>query len=232
MTLPKQSYKFYSVTVPSTKKQIKFRPFTVREEKQLILAQESDDIPTITGAIKEVLKACIQDDVDVSTLSIFDIEYLMTQVRAKSVGEIVNLSMPCAMDANHEKIPVRIDLTKIQVTTPEGHKDVIPLFDDVGVKMKYPTLDMLNVMEEADAFELAILCTDYIYDSQEIHRAVEQTHDELREFYESLDAPQFKKIEEMFFRTMPVYQHELTYVCPACKHEHKRVIKGLSNFFV
>lgn len=229
--LPKQSYKFYNATIPSTKKQIKFRPFTVREEKQLVVAQESEDMPTIINVIQEVLSACIQDSVDVKSLAIFDVEYLMTQIRSKSVGEVVNLSMPCANDPTHEKIPVRIDLSRIAVTFDPAHKNTIPLFDDVGVKMKYPTLDMLPAMETADPFEVAILCTEFIYDSEEIHQAAEQTKEELREFFETLDTPQFKKIEDQFFATMPVYEYELEYTCPQCKHVHKRVIKGLSNFF-
>lgn len=231
MPLPKPSPKIYNTKVPSTGAVIKFRPFNVKEEKFMILAQESEDIATITNAIQDVLESCIQDNISVKDLAIFDVEYLMTQIRAKSVGEVVNLLMPCAENPNHEKIPVRIDLTKIAVEFPEDHKKVIQLYDDVGVAMKYPTLDMLDVLEKADSFEIAMLCTDYIFDSEQMYPVKEQTKEELKEFFETLDQTQFAKVEE-FFQTMPVYKHVLEYTCMECKHVHKRVIKGISNFFV
>lgn len=233
MPLPKPSPRIYTTKIPSTGATVKFRPFNVKEEKFLILAQESEDIATITNAIQDILESCIQDNISVKDLAIFDVEFLMTQIRAKSVGEVVNLLMPCAENPNHEKIPVRIDLTKIEVDFPEQHKKVIPLYDDVGVAMKYPTLDMLETMEKADSFEIAMLCTDYIYDAEQMYPAKEQTKEELKEFFETLEQSQFSKVEE-FFQTMPVYQHILEYTCmnPECRHVHKRLIKGISNFFV
>lgn len=233
MPLPKPSPRIYTTKIPSTGAQVKFRPFNVKEEKFLILAQESEDIATITNAIQDILESCIQDNISVKDLAIFDVEFLMTQIRAKSVGEVVNLLMPCAENPTHEKIPVRIDLTKIEVNFTEQHKKTIPLYDDVGVVMKYPTLDMLETMEKADMFEIAMMCTDYIYDSEEMYPAKEQSKEELKEFFETLDQTQFSKVEE-FFQTMPVYQHVLEYTCmnPECRHVHKRLIKGISNFFV
>lgn len=231
MPLPKPSPRIYNTKIPSTGATVKFRPFNVKEEKFLILAQESEDIATITNAILDVLESCIQDNISVKDLAIFDIEFLMTQIRAKSVGEVVNLLMPCAENPTHEKIPVRIDLTKIAVEFPTDHKKTISLYDDVGVVMKYPTLDMLDVIEKSDSFEIAMLCTDYIYDSEQMYHAKDQTKEELKEFFETLDQSQFSKVEE-FFQTMPVYKHVLEYTCMECKHVHKRVIKGISNFFV
>jgi hypothetical protein len=231
MPLPKPTYRIYQAKIPSTGKTVRFRPFTVREEKSLIIAQESEDVDTISSAILDVLRDCLQDNVEPDTFSVFDIEYLMTQIRAKSVGEVVNLLMPCENDATHEKIPVRIDLSKIEVTFPENHNKTISLYEDVGVVMKYPTLEMLKLMEDADSFEIARLCTDYVYDAEEIYPAADETPSELREFFESLEQSQFAKVED-FFKTMPVYQHILDYKCQTCGHNHKRIIKGLSNFFV
>lgn len=231
MSLPKQVLPIFSLVIPSSGKRVNYRPFTVREEKMLAQAQQSDDIHVITNALKEVIKACVKDVGDVDTLALFDIEYIITKIRAKSVGEYLDLSMPCDADENHQRIPVRINLDQIEVTIPEGHSKNIHLFDDVGVIMKYPSLKDLENFEKADGLEAIMACMDQIYTQDEMFEVKDQTKEEILEFLESLTEKQIQKIEEQFFKTMPVFKYEMDYVCSECGHKHHKVIKGLSNFF-
>ena len=129
-------------------------------------------------------------------------------------------------------IPVRINLDQIEVTKPEGHSKNIHLFDDVGVIMKYPSLKDLENFEKADGLEAIMACMDQIYTQDEMFEVKDQTKEEILEFLESLTEKQIQKIEEQFFKTMPVFKYEMDYVCSECGHKHHKVIKGLSNFFV
>jgi hypothetical protein len=231
MILPKQQLPMYATVIPSTKQRIKYRGFTVREEKQLLIAQESDDVDVIFSVIREIIAACVEGDVDVERLAVFDVEYLMTQIRAKSVGEVVTLNMPCEIDPTHKTALVPIDLTKIEVDFPPNHQTAIVLFDDVGVQMKYPTIGDIAKMENASGIERVRICIQSIFTDQEVFDAADQTPGELTEFIESLTQPQLQKIEDQFFKTMPTYIHEFEYKCPECGHVHKRLVRGISNFF-
>jgi hypothetical protein len=232
MPLPKQQLPVFSAVIPSTKQKIKFRGFTVKEEKSLLLAQETDNIETILSTTKEVLSQCIDTDIDVNKLASFDIEYLMTQIRAKSVGEVIELSMPCDVNEDHRRTPVHVDVSKIEVKFPANHKTKIELYEGVGVVMKYPTVDNLVAFDNADGLESAAMCIDSIYTEDEVFDSKDQTKEEIIEFLESLTKKQFEKIENEFFKTMPVYEYEFDYKCSDCGHVHKKVIRGLANFFV
>lgn len=221
----------FDLTIPSTKKKVKFRQFTIREEKALVQAQQSDDIATISNSVKEIVSACVTGLDNVDELTLFDIEYIMTRIRAKSVGEIIDLTMPCDADATHKRIPVRINLDTIEVDFPEGHSKQIGLYEDVGVMMKYPTLGDVNNFENVSGFEAILMCLDYIYTNDEMFEAKDQTKEELMEFLEGLTKKQLEKIDDVFFNKMPVFKHEIEYVCVDCGHKHSKIIKGLSNFF-
>lgn len=232
MGLPKPQLPIFELTVPSTKQKVKFRQFTVREEKALVQAQQLDDIVVITNAVRAIIESCCTGLKDTGTLTLFDVEYILTRIRAKSVGESIDLNMACDADPSHDRIPVRIMLEKIEVEFPEGHSKKIDLYDDVGVMMKYPDLDNVAEFDGLDGFDAIVMCIDYIYTSQEVYHAKDQTKEELVEFLNDLTKKQVNKIDELFFNKMPVYQHEISYTCRQCGHEHKKTIKGLSNFFV
>ena len=231
MALPKQQLPIFSTVIPSTKQKIKFRGFTVKEEKSLLLAQESEDPDTIVNAVNEILSACIQDKIDVLNLATFDIEYLMTHIRAKSVGETVKLRMPCDVNPDHKRTNIEIDISKIEVRIPEGHSKVIKLYDDVGVTMKYPTIHTILEVEKATGLEVIAMCMENIFTSEEVFPAEEQTKEELMYFLEGLTKAQVEKIENEFFEKMPSFEFEFEYKCQDCGAEHKKIIKGLANFF-
>jgi Zn finger protein HypA/HybF involved in hydrogenase expression len=237
MSLPMNTTPSYTLEIPSTKTKVKYRPFLVREEKALLIAQQSEDPEVMINTLKEVIAGCIKDDIDVDSLATFDLEYLFTQIRSKSVGEEIELIFPCT-HCNDEKAKVKIkfDLTNIKVQTPDNHTKKVELFGDVGVMMKYPTIEVIDKIESLNSndidavFGVVAGCIDYIYDSSEIYYAKEQTKDELMEFLNNLTSDQFAKIQE-FFQTMPKLKQEVDYKCPVCGADNHTVLEGLASFF-
>ena len=239
MALPIQNATLYTATIPSTKQEIKFRAFLVKEEKALLIAQQSEDQTVMMDTLKQIIKSCVKTELNMDTLALFDIEYLFCQLRAKSVGEIVDIVVACDVCPDEEtkaRVKLSFDLSKLQVNFPTEHTKKIPLFDDVGVVMKYPSLSMikdLEGMDQADAesvFKVVTTSIELIYDGDELHYAKDQTEQELQEFLENLNQDQFKKIQQ-FFETMPKLSKEVQYDCPVCKHHHDKVIEGLNSFF-
>jgi hypothetical protein len=237
MALPIQNTPVYTLKVPSTKKDIKFRPFLVKEEKALLVAQQSEDSQVMLDTLKEILKSCIKTPIEIDDLALFDIEYIFSQIRAKSVGEIVEFTVACDVcDDEKARVKLTFDLTKLNVEFPEGHTKKIPLFDEVGVVMKYPSLDIVNMIESVDqqdaeqVFGIVIKCIDFIYDGDEIHYAKDQTTEDLGKFLENLTQDQFKKVQG-FFETMPKLSKSVAYDCPVCGKHHDKVVEGLSSFF-
>ena len=235
MGLPKQSTPVYNTVIPSTEEQVKFRPFLVKEEKTLLLAQQSEDVTVMVDTIKQVLNDCIKSDIDVNKLAIFDIEYLFSQIRAKSVGEISELIFPCDVcDDPKAKVKIQFDLTKLKVQRHPDHNKKISLFDNVGVLMRYPTINTVKRLESSemsidDLFVLIVDSIEYIYDGNEIYYTKEQTKEELVEFVNNLTQEQFSKIQQ-FFETMPKLRQDVTYTCPVCGRVHNKYIEGIESF--
>lgn len=237
MALPIISAPTYVVNIPSTKETIKYRPFLVKEEKALLIAQQSEDPVTMINTLKGVIKSCTMDCVDVDKLAIFDIEYLFAQIRAKSVGEIVNLIFRCDT-CEDEKARVKrdIDLTTLAVHFPEGHEKNVVLYGDVGVMMKYPSIDIVKEFEnlqESDVetiFKIICKCVDFIYDGEEIYYTKDQKMSDIEQFINNLTQEQFKKLQQ-FFETMPKLKHHVEYDCPVCGKHHDVSLEGLDGFF-
>lgn len=237
MALPKQSLTVYSAIIPSTDTSIKYKPFLVKQEKALLLAQQSDDQMVMLDTLKDVLSDCILDKVDINSLAMFDIEYLLLQIRSRSIGEMVELIFSCDIcDDPKAKVKYSFDVSKIEVRKDPNHTKKINLFDEVGVVMKYPGLKDIKKIESLDLddinniFEVVINSIDYIYDGNEIHRAKDQTQEELLEFLNNLSQIQFQKLRE-FFETMPKLRQDVKYKCPVCGLEHNKYLQGLDTFF-
>jgi len=238
MPLPKISTPTYELELPSTGKTIKFRPFLVKEEKLLVLALESDDSKEITNAIKAVLKDCIQTrGVKVDTLPTFDIEYLFLNIRGKSVGEDIEVSVLCP-DDGETYTEVQISIDDIKVTKDKNHSNQIKVDDNLMMEMKYPSLDQFvkSNFEFSDgnqvdqSFELIASCIDKVYSSDEAWTTDDFTKKEVMEFLEQMNSAQFKEIES-FFATMPKLSHEVQVVNPKTKKKGKVVLEGLASFF-
>ena len=236
MPLPKISTPTYELTVPSTGKNIKFRPFLVKEEKILIIAMESQSDKQIAQAVNDVLSNCIlTKGVKIDDLSTFDIEYLFLNIRGKSVGETVDVMITCP-DDNETKVPVQINLDDIQIVKDDNHQRDIPLDDNLTMRMKYPAMgefvkNNFSVdMQVDDTFDLVISCIEQVFSEEESWAASDCTKKELHEFLEQLDSGQFKKIEQ-FFETMPKLSHTLNVTNPNTKVVNKIKLEGLNAFF-
>tara|TARA_R100001463_G_scaffold55742_1_gene107468 strand:- start:3442 stop:4161 length:720 start_codon:yes stop_codon:yes gene_type:complete len=239
MPLPKISTPTYELTVPSTKKKIKYRPFLVKEEKVLIIAMESEDTKQITNAVKTVIKNCIiTRGVKVEALSTFDIEYLFLNIRGKSVGEEVEVLVTCP-DDGQTQVPVTIPLDEIEVKENEKHSRDIKLDSDLTLRMKYPSMEEFvksnfaigDDMSLQDTFEIVSSCIEQVYNEEESWSASECSKKELADFMEQLSSKQFKQIET-FFETMPKLSHTFKVKNPNTGVESDVVLEGLSSFFV
>ena len=238
MPLPKIATPTYELELPSTGKTIKFRPFLVKEEKLLVLALESDDTKEITNAIKAVLKDCIQTrGVKVETLPTFDIEYLFLNIRGKSVGEDIEVSVLCP-DDGETYAEVEINIDDIKVTKDDGHTKQIKLDETLMMEMKYPSLDQFvknnfNFDEGSQvdqSFELIASCVEKVYSADEAWTSEDFTKKEINEFLGSMNSAQFKQIEN-FFTTMPKLSHEVEVVNPKTKKKGTVTLEGLASFF-
>jgi hypothetical protein len=240
MPLPKISTPTYELVLPSTGKTIKYRPFLVREEKILILALESGDIQQITNSIKSILKDCIiTRGIKVEELPTFDIEYIFLNVRAKSVGEAIELIVTCP-DDGETTVPVKIYIDEIEVQKDKDHKQEINLDGNLVLKMKYPSLnefiknnfDFSGNDESAieKSFEIISSCIDVIYNEDESWAASDCTKKELIDWLETLNSNQFKMVEE-FFNTMPKLSHTFKVKNPNTEVESDVTLEGLSSFF-
>ena len=227
------------MTLPSTGKKIKYRPFLVREEKILIMAMETEDMSQITNAIVQILSDCIlSKDVKVESLATFDIEYLFLNVRAKSVGETVEVNITCPDDGETQvEMSINIDTIKVQKT--RGHKNIIKLDDELSMKLKYPSLDQFvennfelsnETSQVGQSLSMISSCIEMIYNAEESWEASDCTKDELDDFIGQLNTKQFKEIEK-FFTTMPKLSHKIMVKNPNTGVESEVVLEGLASFF-
>ena len=242
MALPKINTPTYDLTLPSTGKKIKYRPFLVREEKILIMALETEDMSQITNAVVEILNDCIlTKGVSVSKLATFDIEYLFLNVRAKSVGETVEVNITCPDDGK-TSVQTEINIDSIKVQKIRGHKNIIKLDDQYSMKLKYPSITEFiesNFESGQDGGEgsdidksltMITSCIEMIYDNEESWDASDSSQKELEEFIEQLNSKQFKAIEK-FFETMPKLSHKVKVTNPKTNVESQVVLEGLASFF-
>lgn len=237
MALPLSNTPIYNLTIPSTEKIVRYRPFLVKEEKALLVAQQSEDAVVMLDTLKNIIKSCVKDEIDVDSLATFDLEYIFTQLRAKSVGEVVELIFSCDTCTDDKaRVKIAFDLTKLKVVKDPTHNKNIQLFNDVGVIMKYPSIELINKLQGVvdnnvdQIFEVVIDCIDSIYTGEEIFHAREQTKAELMEFLENLTSDQFAKIQK-FFETMPKIRQEVEYACPVCGKQHSKYLEGINSFF-
>ena len=238
MPLPKIATPTYELELPSTGKKIRYRPFLVKEEKILIIAMESENQKEIADAIKTVIGNCISTrGVKVDELSTFDIEYLFLNIRGKSVGESVEVSITCP-DDGETQVPVLIPLDEIKVQKNPKHNRDIKLDDNLVMRMKYPSLSEFiktNFVEDGgvgvtESFDLISSCVDQIFNEEESWSGSDCSKKELSEFIEQLTSQQFKEIES-FFDTMPKLSHKVKVTNPNTKVKSDVVLEGLSAFF-
>ena len=240
MPLPTIATPTYELTLPSTGKKLKYRPFLVKEEKLLILALESKSQVEITNSVKDVLKKCvITRGVKIDDLPTFDIEYLFLNIRAKSIGEDINLVVTCPDDKETE-VNVTVYVDEIEVVKSKDHTPDIKLDGDMTLRMKYPSLSQFieNNFDTDDetkttvdkTFQLIADCMDTVYTKEEAGESKDYSPDERLEFIEQLNSKQFKEVER-FFATMPKLSHTIEVTNPNTKKKSSIVLEGLADFF-
>ena len=236
MALPTMDLPTYELEVPSTKKKIKIRPFLVKEEKVLLLALESDNEKNIKDAVLALLKNCIQSRLKVENLSTFDLEYIFLNIRAVSVGEMVEILVTCR-DDEETQVKYNLNLTDVDVVFPEGHTNKIMLTEETGVVMKYPSFDRFveGQFSNADVPEDEVLkiiaeSIDQIFQGEEVYDESTTSKKEFLQFVESLTNSQMTKIQE-FFETAPRLEHTFKVTNPNTGVESEYVLRGLQSFF-
>ena len=233
MGLPKLNNANYELSLPSTGATIKYRPFLVKEQKALMIAQESEDDKVIENTFAQIITDCVEDKVDPYKMPMFDIEYVFLKIRSKSVGEVAELRVTCP-DDEETKVNVSIPLEEVDVQMKENHTNVITLTDDISVIMRYPCLgDMkgFNALGETKSlFEMVKRCIHEVHDGKEVYRRVDMSEKDLEDFIDSMSSKNFESVGE-FFSSMPKLSYDLEVENPKTKVKSVIPIEGLQSFF-
>ena len=236
MALPKLDVPIYELTVPSTDEKIKYRPFLIKEEKILLIAMESGENEDVIQAVKQIVSECTFNKLKLGSMPMFDVEYIFLQIRSKSVGEVSKLKVLC-QDDGETYANVEVDLTEIEVQVNDDHTNKIELTDEMGVIMRYPTIDSFSTAGISDItadnmLDVIVTCIDKIYDKkgEDVYDSKDSSQKELMDFVEGMNTQQFQDVQA-FFDSMPKLRHEITVVNPKTKVENVVALSGLNDFF-
>jgi len=235
MALPKNIRPEYSTTIPSSGKRIKYQPFSVKEEKILILAAETQDTDEITNAISNIIESCVSSpsDFSVDELALYDIEYLFLKTRSKSVGEKIKITITDPDDPTYS-VDHEIDIDKIKVVKNEEHTDLIKFEGDISIKMRYPDITFFNegydLNDISGTIKLISKCISQIVVEEEVFNRVDMSDSEVLEWVEGLTQSQFKEITN-FFATMPKLSHTVTLKNKKTGKNFSVKLEGLQDFF-
>jgi hypothetical protein len=250
MALPKIDLPIFELQLKSVDEPVKFRPFLVKEEKLLLMALQADDEDAIIKTIKQVINNCLVSDIDIDKLPIFDIEYLFLNVRARSMGEMVETYFVCKNVVGNEKaddgtdipvecahmMPVKINLLEIKPPDRETSTKIM-ITDKIGIQMTYPSLQTLKYVDGVvssddmnKVFDLVYECADYIFDEAGMYYVKESDRQEFDNFLSSLTQEQFDRVIG-FFDRLPKIEHDVEHKCQKCGFDHKLHLEGLNDFF-
>ena len=233
MALPKLDTPTFQLELPSNQQVIKYRPFLVKEQKILMMAQDADNKEDTYNMLSDIVDGCTFNSVDIKTMPIFDFEYLFLKIRCKSVGESVELNLLCS-DDNKTRVPVTINLDEVDVQVEENHNKVVGVDDNIKIIMRYPTVNDIKSVGEAETLnnimKLLKVCIQEVHEGDTIHSMIDVSDEELDDFIDSLSTETFEKIGQ-FFNTMPKLTHVEEVENPKTKVTSEVVIQGLDNFF-
>jgi hypothetical protein len=233
MALPKLKTSEYTLILPSTGEEIKYRPFLVKEQKILMIAQESEEEKQISDAIGRLVLNCTFNALDANTAPMFDIEYVFLQLRAKSAGAKVKINILCP-DDEKTRIDVEVNLEEINVQRSVEHTQEIDITKDIKLKLRYPMLkDLRGLSNDFGDFEKAMImiyeCTESVINGEEIIHRIDMTQDEITEFIDSFNTEQFEEVMK-FFETMPKLRHVVDITNPKTKVKSEVLLEGLETF--
>ena len=237
MQLPKLNTPTYQLKIPSTGQMLQYRPFLVKEEKILLMAQESGKSDDIARATIQIINACLFDKIDASKIPVFDAEYILLQLRAKSVGEKQKVKLLC-QDDMETLIETEIDLTEVEVLIEPGHNNKIILDEErnLGIVFAYPTYEMatqgvdMTGTDVDSIFKILVSCVDHIFEGETIYNSKDMKEEDIKEFFESMKTSQFAKVQK-FFETMPKLAREYKLTTPNTNKQSSVILKGLNDFF-
>jgi hypothetical protein len=245
MALPKIDVPTYEIELPLSKKKIKYRPFLVKEQRNLLMAMEDNDSANVHSAIRDILYNCtLTENIDIDKLPIIDVEYYFIHLRAKSVGEIVESKYRCNNMVTDDKgthecrniMESTLNLLDVKVEKNENISDEIKLTGNLVIKMKYPEFNVIKSSMQFDddtklTFNMLAQSIEYIYDGDQFYYANETPIEEMVEFVETMPPEQFTKIED-FFNNLPKLKEKIEMTCKKCSYHHVIEVEGLESFFV
>ena len=238
MGLPKVNTPEYTLELPSTDEEILYRPFLVKEEKLLLIAQETGDESSIINAVKNIVQSCIlNQNIDVNSMALFDLEYIFLNLRAKSVGETAKLKVKCP-DDEKTMVEIEVFLPEVKVIVGEGHTNKLELTKDMLLEMTYPRFDAVVNMKKlygdlSDiemSFHMMADCMAVLYHGEEEYDMLDHSHQEKLDFLDGLTQDQFMKMQQ-FFETSPKLSHEIDILNPKTKKKSKLKLEGMQSFF-
>jgi hypothetical protein len=234
MALPKLNTLTYELTLPSTSEQLKYRPFLVKEQKALMIAQESKDDKLMENTFAQILNDCVLDDIDPYKMPMFDMEYIFLRIRGKSVGEKIVLNVLCS-DDEETRVDVEINLEDVEIQMSADHTNIVQLTDDISMVMRYPCLrDITGLTVNTNTeniFNMIKKCIHEIHDGEDVFSRIDMSEKELDVFLDSMSSKNFEQLTN-FFETMPKLQHVIKVKNPKTKKKNEILIEGLQSFFV
>jgi hypothetical protein len=241
--LPKLDVPIYETQLISNGQTVRYRPFLVKEQKLFLMAAESDDPKDTINAIKQVLRNCVLDDIDIENMATFDIEYLFLQLRARSIGEVVNLRFNCnntVTEKGEEQkcgnlVKIDVNVLDVNPIKSENHTNKVQITEKIGVVLKYPTFGSidfagLDTQDMQQILNVIVSCIDYIYDEEQVYYAKDTKKEELVEFIENMKQTDLEKISS-FFTSLPKLKKEIHFHCDKCNYEEDITLEGVQSFF-
>ena len=234
MGLPKLNTPTYDLVLPSTEETIKFRPFLVKEQKLLLIAQESKDSKELLNALSEIMYNCTFGKINAQEAYVFDVEYVFLQIRRKSVGDKVTLNLLCEDDGT-TRVPTEIDLGEIKVEVGENHTNKFSLTSNIDLVMSYPTMHTMDKIDfvktdEKSSFDIIKHCINQVIDGDKVYERADMSDADLTEFIESMNIENIEHILQ-FFETMPKVRYKTTITNPNTNVENTINIEGIDSFF-
>lgn len=224
----------YNGTIPSTGVQYTYRPFLVKEQKVLLIALESRDEKAILQSVVDTIEACTYEDINVNELATFDVEYMFTQIRAKSAGETTKVSIKCSECEEYTDIIVALD--KIEIEVPKGENN-IQLTDQYTVKMRYPSYKHLATITELESntltesmYEMIVACLDSLQTEDDNISFLDESRKDIDTFLNNLNGDQFDKLVK-FVTDLPKMEHDIVFDCQSCGANNTQVLQGIQDFF-
>ena len=229
MGLPKLNTPTYELVLPSTEETIKYRPFLVKEQKLLLLAQESKNKKEMLDAISQIIENCTFGTINGKESYVFDVEYVFLQIRRKSIGDKITLNVLCEDDGT-TRVPTEIDLSDIKVEVGENHTNKIQLTDDIQLIMSYPKIYTIDSINSDNSYDIVVKCVQQIIEGDKIHEKVDMNDKDLVDFIESMSTDNLNDVLK-FFDTMPKIKHQIKVINPNTNVENTINMEGIESFF-